>query len=147
MELKQAMPALPVQEIAAAVDFYERRLGFMAFHRDAGFARLRRGDVELTLWAANDDRWRRRLRAALEAPGQVDPDTARMVVSGAESFLAGTGSCRVEVAGIDDLYAEYRAAGVLHSPDTVVERRPWGERDFTALDLHRNALTFYERTD
>jgi hypothetical protein len=48
------------------------------------------------------------------------------------------------VDGIDELYEEYLASGVLYDDRTVVERQPWGTREFPALDLHRNLLTFYE---
>ena len=33
---------------------------------------------------------------------------------------------------------------LLHSPDTVVEEQYWGDKEFAAVDLHRNLLTFYE---
>ena len=66
------------------------------------------------------------------------------ICSGAESFLAGTASCRIEVQGIDELYEEYKKQGVIYDAETVVEGQPWGDREFPALDLHRNLLTFYE---
>ena len=65
--------------------------------------------------------------------------------SGAESFIAGTASCRIEVTGIDELFAEYKASGVLYDTDTKVEKESWGFRDLATLDLERNLLTFYER--
>ncbi|NIQ58129.1 MAG: bleomycin resistance family protein, partial [Gammaproteobacteria bacterium] len=108
--------------------------GFAVGHHDDGFAIVTRDDVELHLWAACDETWKTR--------GSI---ASRPVVSGAESFLAGTASCRIEVGGIDELYTEYRDRGVLYGPDTVIEARPWGTREFPTLDLERNLLTFYER--
>jgi len=35
-------------------------------------------------------------------------------VHGAESFIAGTASCRIAVDHVDELYAEMAAATVLH---------------------------------
>lgn len=137
MELLRAIPALPVKDIAAAVGFYEERLGFAAGYHDDRFAILTRGDVELHLWAADDDRWK----------GWTATHAERPIISGAESFLAGTASCRIEVDGIDELYAEYRGTGVLYDSRTSVEHRPWGTREFPALDLERNLLTFYERRE
>lgn len=135
MELKRAIPALPVRDIDTATAFYRDRLGFAVAHHDDDFAIVTRDQVEIHLWAARDESWKRRPSAAGSRP----------VASGAESFLAGTASCRIEVRGLDDLYAAYRESGVLYDADTVIESRPWGTREFPALDLHRNLLTFYER--
>lgn len=138
VRLTRTIPALPVIDIAAATEFYASRFGFATVHAEGGFAIVRRDDAELHLWAASDDGWRTRL-------AQTDPQNFRAVVSGAETFLAGTASCRIEVTGIDALYEEYKRAGVIYAPTTVVEEQPWGDRDFPALDLHRNLLTFFER--
>ena len=80
----------------------------------------------------------------LDGSLRVDPETALIVDSGAESLPAGTASCRIEVKGIEDLHAEYRAKGVLNSDERIVKTQPWGTREFPALDLHRNLLTFFE---
>jgi hypothetical protein len=63
---------------------------------------------------------------------------------GAESFLAGTASCRIEVQGIDELFEEYKKQELIYNSNTKVEEQPWGDREFPALDHHRNLLTFYE---
>lgn len=104
------IPALPVQHIGTAVAFYRDRLGFADGYQDDGFAILTRDDVVVHLWAASDDGWQHR-------------STAGPVVSGAESFLAGTASCRIEVEGIDDLFEEYRASGVLYARAPLVSSR------------------------
>lgn len=134
MKMIKTVPALPVQNIEKACRFYQARLGFADRHQDEGFARLVRDEAEIHLWAAYDNGWK--VRSILLF--------ARPVWSGAESFLAGTASCRIKVEQIDDLFAEYKRQGVLYSPTTVVEETPWGTREFPALDLHRNLLTFYE---
>lgn len=133
IRLSTTIPALPVLSIPDATAFYASKLGFETVHADPSFASVRRDAAVLHLWAASDETWRARL--------SVD----RVIVSGAESFLVGTHSCRIEVAGLDALFAEYQAAGVLYAPDTRVTAQPWGDRDFPALDLHRNLLTFFER--
>lgn len=135
MKLTKTIPALPVQNIEQAIAFYRDRLGFTIGHHDGGFARVTRDDVEIHLWAASDESWKSRPTAMASVP----------VCSGAETFLAGTASCRVEVQGIDDLYQEYKKSGVLYGLDTVIETQPWGSREFPALDHERNLLTFYER--
>ncbi len=68
----------------------------------------------------------------------------RSISSGGESFLVGTASCRIEVIGLDSLFKEYQSQGVTYNSATVVSTQPWGQRDFPALDLAGNLLTFYE---
>jgi uncharacterized glyoxalase superfamily protein PhnB len=138
MKMMKTIPALPVQNTAAAADFYQEKFGFTIIHQEDGFVILSRGDIHLHLWGASDNSWKQRFQAGASI--------SRPIVSGAESFIAGTASCRIEVEGIDDLYAEYQASGVLYSRDSKVEAQPWGTREFDALDLERNLLTFFERT-
>lgn len=134
VKLLKAIPALPVKDVARASEFYRDRLGFSIGYTDERFGIVTRGGLELHLWAADDERWSRR----------TDPQSSTPVVSGAESFLAGTASCRIEMKGIDQLYAELKETGALYDSDTIVERTAWGTREFPALDLERNLLTFYE---
>lgn len=136
MRMTSSIPALPVQDIAAAAAFYRDRMGFLIRHQEEGFAIAVRDSVEIHLWAASDQGWKNRSAVQWNAP----------VKSGAESFIAGTASCRIQVQGIDELFAEYKGRDVLYGPGTVVEATAWGTREFPALDLERNLLTFFERT-
>src|SRR5688500_5573337 len=113
--LLRTIPALPVRNVGAAVAYYRDRFGFEASHQTGDFAVLVRDDAVLHLWGATDDDWRSR----------EDLDR-RPICSGAESFLAGTASCRIEVADVDALFAELQAAGVLHD----VSRGGVTETDF-----------------
>jgi catechol 2,3-dioxygenase-like lactoylglutathione lyase family enzyme len=99
------------------VTFYRDKLGWAVVHQEPGFAIVERDQVALHLWAAADESWRTRASAS-------------PVVSGAESFIAGTASCRVHVDGIDGLY---------RSLD------PLGTREFGILDPDGNLITFAER--
>ena len=101
MPLGTTIPALPARDVPASTAFYVDRLGFTVAHTDGHFSVLERDDARIHLWEAADTSWRARTDLA-----------AKPVVSGAESFLAGTASCRIEVTGIDELYAEMAAAGV-----------------------------------
>ena len=133
MRLDQTIPALPVRDAAAAVEFYRDRLGFGVIHHDGGFAVLARDDSVLHIWEAGDESWRE--HNSLESP----------VRSGAESFLAGTASCRVRVEGLDDLYAELRRSGVLHPVSAEgVSDTDFGTREFAALDIDGNLITFFQ---
>jgi catechol 2,3-dioxygenase-like lactoylglutathione lyase family enzyme len=130
--MSQTIPAMPVRDAAAAVAFYRDRLGFDVLHHDGGFAVMGRDEAVVHLWEASDESWRE--RGTGETP----------VRSGAESFIAGTASCRIVVEGVDELFAELRARDVLHpvSKDGVDET-DFGTREFATLDQDGNLVTFF----
>ena len=131
--LGQTIPALPARDVATAVGFYRDRLGFDIVHHDGGFAVVARDDAVIHLWESGDESWRER-----------DDLRERPVVSGAESFLAGTASCRVEAADVDALFAELERAGVLHSVSRDgVTTTDFGSREFATVDQDGNLITFY----
>ena len=132
VSMTQTIPAMPVRDAANAVAFYRDRLGFEVFHHDGGFAVLGRDQAVLHLWEAGDETWRE--RDSIDQP----------VRSGAESFIAGTASCRIRVDDVDGLYAEMAAADVLHpvSKDGV-DDTDYGSREFATLDLDGNLVTFF----
>ena len=133
MTLRRTIPALPVRDVAAAVAYYRDRFGFDALHEDDGFAVLARDDAVLHLWGATDEDWRSR----------EDLDR-NPICSGAESFLAGTASCRIEVSDVDALFAELRSAEVLHDVSRAgVTETDFGTREFATLDDDGNLLTFF----
>lgn len=131
--LSETIPALPVRDMTSSVGFYRDRLGFEVLHHDGGFAVVKRDDAVLHLWEASDESWRKGV------------DLERPVCSGAESFIAGTASCRIVVEGVDELYEELRAQDVLHpvSKDSVDDTE-FGTREFATLDSDGNLVTFFE---
>jgi catechol 2,3-dioxygenase-like lactoylglutathione lyase family enzyme len=135
--LGRTIPALPVRDMRAAVAHYREAFGFDAPHATDDFSVLRRDDAEIHLWAARDEAW-----------GSRDDLVSRPIQSGAESFLAGTGSCRIETANVDALYAELAPRGVLHhvSRDGVTET-DFGTREFAAVDRDGNLLAFFRWVD
>ncbi len=135
MTLTQAIPAMPVRDMTAAVAFYRDRLGSEVLHHDGGFAVLGRDEAVVHLWESSDESWRDR-----------DDAATKPVCSGAESFIAGTASFRVQVYGVDELYDELSSADVLHpvSKDGV-DDTDFGTREFATLDLDGNLVTFFER--
>lgn len=132
----RAIPALPVADIGAAVALYTDLLGLAVVHRDDVLAILRRDGVEVHLWLASDASWRHRGNLADEP-----------VHTGAESFLAGTASCRIglgSAAEVDALYEELRSTGSLHgaSADGPTDTL-WHTRELHVVDLDGNLLTFF----
>jgi catechol 2,3-dioxygenase-like lactoylglutathione lyase family enzyme len=132
-KLGQTIPALPVRDAAASVDFYRDRLGFEVLHNDGGFAVLRRDEAVLHLWEASDESWRNGV------------DLERPVRSGAESFIAGTASCRIVVDGVDELYEELKDRDILHQVSRDgVDDTDFGTREFATVDRDNNLVTFFQ---
>src|SRR5688572_29261947 len=135
--LHRTIPALPVRDVGAAVACYRDRFGFEARHETGDFAVLVRDDAALHLWGATDEDWRSR--------GDLGQ---RPVRSGAESFLAGTASCRIEVSDVEALFAELQSAGVLHDVSRAgTTTTDFGTREFATLDSDGNLLTFFRWND
>jgi catechol 2,3-dioxygenase-like lactoylglutathione lyase family enzyme len=131
--LGRTIPALPVADLEAAVEHFRGGFGFDAVHVGEGFAIVSREEARIHLWAASDESWRERTDLR-----------ERPIVTGAESFLAGTASCRIEVTEVDPLYVELAAAGVLHrvSREGMTET-DFGTREFACLDLDGNLIEFF----
>jgi catechol 2,3-dioxygenase-like lactoylglutathione lyase family enzyme len=83
LELKAAVPVLPVEDVDKAVDFYTTRLGFEKAFAYGAYAGVQRGAVMIHLDAGE--------RAAFPGPT----------------------CCRVDVQGVDALSAEMEAQGVV----------------------------------
>jgi hypothetical protein len=122
-----------VRDVRAPVAYYRERFAFDAPHETDDFAVLVRDKTVIHLWGATDDTWRAR-----------DDLADRPICSGAESFLAGTASCRIEVADVDGLFAELERQGVLHPvARDGVSATDFGTREFATLDFDGNLLTFF----
>jgi catechol 2,3-dioxygenase-like lactoylglutathione lyase family enzyme len=131
MHMLSAIPALPVRNVEKSTPFYRDILGLALRHQDTGFAIFHRDTVEIHLWQADDESWRNRTNR--------EP-----VCSGAESFIAGTASCRIAVTGVDELYTRLQQANVIH-PNAHIRNTEWGTREFGVTDPDNNLITFFER--
>jgi catechol 2,3-dioxygenase-like lactoylglutathione lyase family enzyme len=131
--LGRTIPALPVRDLPTAVARFRDGFGFTAVHVDDDFAVVQRDEARVHLWRAGDHRW----------SGREDL-RERPVDSGAESFLAGTASCRIETDDVDGLFRELATADVLHpaSRDGVTET-DFGTREFATLDADGNLIEFF----
>lgn len=127
----RSIPALPVQSIKNSIQFYCDKLGFKAFHQEKEFAIIGKDEVKIHLWAANDESWRTRKQ--------------NLPISlGTESFMAGTASCRIEVDGITEFYQNIKQLNIIH-PNGPLQNQPWGERDFSIVDIDNNLITFFQK--
>lgn len=127
------MPALPVTDLLDGVAFYRDTLGFSCVYLDeGGTAVLQLGKVELHLWLSNDESWKSR------------DLNEKQIVSGAETFIAGTHSCRIEVNGVFTLYEHYKKLKCLHPDAKAPEKKPWDATEFGILDPYGNLIIFFE---
>jgi DNA-binding transcriptional MerR regulator len=114
-ELQRAVPVLASLDIEATQHFYAERMGFAAVARYPDYGIVARDDVQIHFWLTDD----------------VDIPRAT--------------SCRVDVTGVDRLYEEMTASGVVH-PNGPLTDQPWGFREFAVLDGDGNMIKFGERT-
>jgi hypothetical protein len=109
-----ATPVLASLDIERSVGFYGKRLGFSSVFVDPGvYGVVSRGPVSLHFWACS------------------------------ERHIAENTSCRVQVEGIDALFADCLAHGIVH-PRGHLEAKHWGSIEFGILDPDGNLVTFFE---
>lgn len=58
--------------------------------------------------------------------------------------IAENTACRIEVEGIEELYARYVAMDVIH-PNGALAFKPWGVWEFSVLDPDGNLVTFQQQ--
>ncbi len=114
-QLQRAVPVLASLDIEATQRFYAEKLGFTAVARYPDYGIVERDDVQIHFWLTDD------------------ADIPR-----------ATG-CRVDVDGVDELYEEMKASGVIH-PNGPLTDQPWGLREFAVLDGDGNLIKFGQRT-
>jgi DNA-binding transcriptional MerR regulator len=112
--LTRAIPVLASLDLEATGRFYTERLGFEVAATYPDYLITNRDDIEIHFWLTDDT----------DIPKQT--------------------SCYVRVAGIDALYAEMEAAGVVH-PNGPLTTKDYGVRDFAVLDGDGNLIKFGER--
>ena len=112
---ERAVPVLASLDIEATQQFYATRLGFEPTATYPDYGISVRDGIEVHFWLTDDP----------AAPSIT--------------------SCRIDVTGIDALYAEMQAAGVVH-PNGALQDQPWGMREFAVLDGDGNLIKFAQRT-
>lgn len=120
-KLKAAIPVLPADDMAKALEFYTKKLGFSEKFRDNDkapkYVGIERDGIMLHLVEVTPQR------------------TAKLVASQT--------MCRVLVEDVDALYAEFsKHSGVIH-PNGKLAAKPWGTREFGVLDPAGVCLTFF----
>jgi uncharacterized glyoxalase superfamily protein PhnB len=113
--LESVTPILSVVDVSAALDWYQRVLGFAV--------EWRRGDP-------------------IELAGICRDDVAVNLAQRAKVGPAGPSQVYLEVTGIDALYAELTRSGV--AIRVPIGDRPYGMRDFSIADASGNVLDLGE---
>jgi catechol 2,3-dioxygenase-like lactoylglutathione lyase family enzyme len=109
-------PVIPARDVAAGLAFYVEKLGFAELWRN--------GDPP-------DAAAVRRGGVTIHLFACDDPKIAQWT------------ALRIETHEIDVLYERCERAGIVH-PNGRLEEKPWGNSEFTALDLDGVGLVFWE---
>jgi uncharacterized glyoxalase superfamily protein PhnB len=119
--IKGAIPVLPAADAAASLKWWTEICGFTETFRDdtpPNYAGINRGD------------------AYLHISGMQDQELARTI--GDQTMV------RIAVKGIEELYAEYQKRGGTVHPNGPLQTKPWGTKEFAAIDPNGVCVTFQE---
>ena len=119
--IKGAVPVLPAADTAESLNWWTKVCGFEETFRDntpPTYAGINRGE------------------AYLHIAGMDDTALARTV--GDQTMV------RITVKGIEAMHAEYlRRGGKVH-PNGQLQTKPWGTKEFGAIDPNGVCVTFQE---
>jgi len=116
-----AIPVLPAADMNESLKWWTEICGFEETFRDAtppNYAGINRG------------------KAYLHIAGMDDKTFARQV--GDQVMV------RIAVQGIEALYAEFQQRGGKVHPNGPLQTKPWGSKDFAAIDPNGVCVTFQE---
>jgi DNA-binding transcriptional MerR regulator len=113
--LQRAVPVLASLDIQATQRFYAEKMGFTSVAQYPDYGTVERDNVQIHFWLTDD------------------------------ADIPKATSCRVDVDGVDQLYEELQASGVVH-PNGPLTDQPWGLREFAVLDGDGNMIKFGQRT-
>jgi len=117
--VKSVIAVLPAADVAASLQWWVERCGFEETFRNATpprYAGIRRGGAELHLAEMTDKKLARTVG---------DQTMVRIVVDGIEAF-----------------YAEYQERGGVVHPNGKLQTKPWGTREFGAIDPNGVCVAF-----
>ena len=119
--VRRAIPVLPAADAAESLKWWTDICGFIETFRDStppNYVGINRGEAHLHI------------------AGMSDKKLARTV--GDQTMV------RLSVKGIEDLYAEYKKRGGEVHPNGQLQTKPWGTREFAAIDPNGVCMTFQE---
>jgi len=119
--IKGAIPVLPAADAAESLKWWTEICRFTETFRDAtppNYAGINRGEAYLHIAGMNDKTLARKVG---------DQTTVRLAVK-----------------GIEALYAEYQERGGKVHPNGALQTKPWGTKEFGAIDPNGVCVTFQE---
>ncbi len=113
--LKEIHPKLPMRDKAVTSEFYIDRLGFEPAGTEDydGYLMLRKDNIEIHFFEFRE----------------LDP-------------LQNYGQVYIRTDDIESIYQEFLDRGISVHPNAPLELKPWGQKEFSALDPDSNLLTF-----
>lgn len=119
--IKAAIPILPAADTTESLSWWTDICGFKETFRDAtppNYAGINRGD------------------AYLHIAGMSDKVLARTV--GDQTMV------RIAVKGVEAMYEEFQSRGGTVHPNGPLQTKPWGTKEFAAIDPNGVCVTFME---
>jgi uncharacterized glyoxalase superfamily protein PhnB len=119
--IKGAIPVLPAADVAESLKWWTEVCGFKETFRDASppsYAGINRGEAHLNIAGMNDKALARKV--------------------GDQTMV------RLAVEGIETLYAEFQERGGKVHPNGPLQTKPWGTKEFGAIDPNGVCVTFQE---
>jgi uncharacterized glyoxalase superfamily protein PhnB len=119
--IKSAIPVLPAADAMESLKWWTEVCGFKESFRDATpptYAGIYRDEAHLHI------------------SGMTDKGLARTV--GDQTMV------RLAVKGIEAIYAEYQKRGGKVHPNGPLQMKPWGTKEFGAIDPNGVCVTFQE---
>lgn len=119
--ISHAIPVLPAADAAESLKWWTEICGFAETFRDGtppNYVGINRGEAHLHIC------------------GMSDKALARTV--GDQTMV------RLRVKGIDAMHAEYLKRGGKVHPNGSLQTKPWGTREFGAIDPNGVCVTFQE---
>jgi len=119
--IKSAIPVLPAADVSQSLKWWTECCGFSETFRDwtpPSYAGIKRGEAQLHL------------------AGMDDKELARTV--GDQTMV------RIVVQGIEAMYGEYQRRGGRVHPNGPLQAKPWGTKEFGAIDPNGVCVTFQE---
>ena len=119
--VRGAIPVLPAADTAESLKWWTEICGFHETFRDdtpPNYAGIKRDEAQLHI------------------SGMEDKEFARKV--GAQTMV------RILIKGIEEFYSEYQKRGGTIHPNGSLQTKPWGTREFAAIDPNGVCITFQE---
>jgi uncharacterized glyoxalase superfamily protein PhnB len=162
-KITAAIPVLPAADVSQSLNWWTKICGFEETFRDATppmYAGIKRDEAYVHLSAVDDRKLAREIG---------DQTMVRLAVKGIDAMYAGIKRdeayvhlsgiddtklarqigdqtmLRLAVKGVDAMYAEFQSAGGQVHPNAPLEAKPWGTREFTAIDPNGVCVTFVEQ--